>query len=233
MPISLVFTADEAKYLKAILRWQAAPDDERKRQEEERRRQQQKPAGEFRILVVGGRGTGKTALLTRLGKDIFLGEGEPPDPSYEHGCRHPITIQVETTPRITTTSLTLDEPQLKLQPESQMEPFADVEIEPQKYIIDALELPSQHLLNSHLLTQALSTTEAAVIVYSVRDEASFRLATSVADTTGARAAANLKIPGMPTLASNSYSSSGVPFLEVSSKSGRMYQRFSRCWDEIY
>jgi type VI protein secretion system component VasK len=69
-----MWTAEEAKYLKAVLHWQeAAAADEEKRQrqaeeEEARRRQQQRqPAGdEFRILVIGARGTGKTALLTRV-----------------------------------------------------------------------------------------------------------------------------------------------------------------------
>lgn len=69
---SLVWTAEEAKYLKAIFNWQettSCDDDERRRCEQEealRRKQQQKPAGEIRILVVGGRGTGKTAILTRV-----------------------------------------------------------------------------------------------------------------------------------------------------------------------
>lgn len=71
---SVVWTPEEAKYLKAIFRWQETTstlDDEKRRQqaeEAERRRQQeqQKPAGEFRVLVIGGRGTGKTAILTRV-----------------------------------------------------------------------------------------------------------------------------------------------------------------------
>jgi phage terminase large subunit-like protein len=69
---SLVWTADEAKYLKAIFRWQesnASLEDEKRRREAEdaaRREREQKPAGEFRVLVIGGRGTGKTALLTRV-----------------------------------------------------------------------------------------------------------------------------------------------------------------------
>jgi phage terminase large subunit-like protein len=71
---SVVWTPEEAKYLKAIFRWQETTptlDDEKRRrqaEEAERRRQQeqQKPAGEFRVLVIGGRGTGKTAILTRV-----------------------------------------------------------------------------------------------------------------------------------------------------------------------
>ncbi len=72
---SVAWTAEEAKYLKAIFRWQenaTPPDDEKRRRQAEdaaRRRkeeQHQKPVGEFRVLVIGGRGTGKTALLTRV-----------------------------------------------------------------------------------------------------------------------------------------------------------------------
>jgi hypothetical protein len=72
---SLVFSPEEAKYLKAIFRWTETsspsddPDEWRRRQEEEdeKKRQQllqQKPAGELRILVIGAKGTGKSALLT-------------------------------------------------------------------------------------------------------------------------------------------------------------------------
>jgi hypothetical protein len=74
---SLVWTAEEAKYLKAIFQWRDAvsssDDEERQHQQEEDgkrqhqdQHQQQRPAGQFRILVVGGRGTGKTAILTRV-----------------------------------------------------------------------------------------------------------------------------------------------------------------------
>jgi Cdc6-like AAA superfamily ATPase len=69
---SLVWTPEEAKYLRAIFRWQESTpslDDEKRRRQEEaarRRQQEQKPAGECRLLIVGGRGTGKTAILTRV-----------------------------------------------------------------------------------------------------------------------------------------------------------------------
>jgi hypothetical protein len=75
---SVVWTPEEAKYLKAIFRWQETTtpvDDEKRRRqaedaarrrEQQRQLEQQKPAGELRVLVIGGRGTGKTALLTRV-----------------------------------------------------------------------------------------------------------------------------------------------------------------------
>ncbi|KAK4156247.1 ras-related and estrogen-regulated growth inhibitor-like protein [Chaetomidium leptoderma] len=165
----LVWSAEEAKYLKAIFRWQETADDDKRRrqaEEAERRQQQeqQKPAGEFRVLVIGGRGTGKTAILTRFGQGTFNNESDPPDPFYERGCRHPITFDV--TPTATTTNPTSTKTQ---QPQKQT------------YIIDALEMPSKHLLSNPMLAQALSITEAAVLVYSVRDDASFRLAQGLAE----------------------------------------------------
>lgn len=48
-------------------------------------------------------------------------------------------------------------------------------------MVDALEMPSQHLLSNPMLAQALSITEAAVLVYDVRDEASLRLAKGLAE----------------------------------------------------
>ncbi|KAK3360099.1 P-loop containing nucleoside triphosphate hydrolase protein [Lasiosphaeria hispida] len=149
---SFVWTADEAKYLKAVLRWQDTPEDEKTRaaaaaaaatEAAERRRRQ--PAGEFRILVIGARGSGKTSILTRFGNGTFRGEGEPPDPFYERGCRHP------------------------------------VDIEGVAYVVDALEMPSKHLLSNPMLEQALNITEAAVLVYDVRDPASLRLAEGLAE----------------------------------------------------
>ncbi|GAB1313946.1 Ras-related and estrogen-regulated growth inhibitor-like protein [Madurella fahalii] len=177
---SFVWTPEEAKYLKAVLRWQAsAPSDDEKRRrlgttaEEDaarRKRQQQgqeKPAGEFRVLVVGGRGTGKTAILTRFGQGTFRGEGEPPDPFYERGCRHPITLD--------STGVTTPIPSPTNPKEARPQPCS------QTYMIDALEMPSKHLLSNPMLEQALSITEAAVLVYDVRDEASLRLAKGLAD----------------------------------------------------
>ncbi|KAK3373403.1 P-loop containing nucleoside triphosphate hydrolase protein [Lasiosphaeria ovina] len=176
---SVVWTAEEAKYLKALLRWQDAapprrPEDERRPRtaaaapvtasEVERRRQKQQqseqvprpipqsqqksqqPVGEFRVLVVGARGTGKTAILTRFGQDTFRGSGKPPDPFYERGCRHPLTLE-----------------------------------DGRVYVVDALEMPSKHLLSNPMLAQAVDITEAAVLVYDVGNAASLRLAEGLAE----------------------------------------------------
>ncbi|KAK4038036.1 ras-related and estrogen-regulated growth inhibitor-like protein [Parachaetomium inaequale] len=196
---SLVWSAEEAKYLKAIFRWQEtapSPDEERCRcqaeEDEQQRQQEQKPVGEFRVLVIGGRGTGKTAILTRFGQDTFHGESQPPDPFYERGCRRPITLEITPTPTLLTsptttlTTTTTTAPptaggRSKSQPTLPKQPPPLPKPKKQTYILDALEMPSPHLLSNPLLAQGLSLTEAAVLVYSVRDAASFRLAQGLAE----------------------------------------------------
>ncbi|KAH6631031.1 hypothetical protein B0J18DRAFT_455135 [Chaetomium sp. MPI-SDFR-AT-0129] len=210
---SLVWSAEEAKYLQAIFRWQEttgpSEDERRRRHEEERRRlEEQKPAGEFRVLVIGGKGTGKTAVLTRFGQGVFHGESQPPDPFYERGCRHPISLDVPVAKSTTTTTALPPSatsahlqwpknagitPASKTQPNlslngrhntiNQIKPSSPQHPQTRKetYIIDALEMPSHHLLSNPMLAQALSITEAAVLLYSVRDEASLRLATGLAE----------------------------------------------------
>ncbi|KAK4131347.1 hypothetical protein BT67DRAFT_353453, partial [Trichocladium antarcticum] len=155
MANSIVWTAEEAKYLKAIFRWQGSADDgTRARLAEDastkrRKEQQGKPAGELRVLVIGARATGKTAILARLGQGTAPSKDQPRDRHHPRSCRHPITL--------TTNS------------------------EPQTYMIDAREFPSPDLPSNPLLAHALDITEAAVLVYSVHDEPSFRLAQSLAE----------------------------------------------------
>ncbi|KAL1844681.1 hypothetical protein VTK73DRAFT_2042 [Phialemonium thermophilum] len=95
---SLIFSDEEAKYVQAMLGWQDAADDTGRRQldgsaPDARAKTTKNPAvGEFRILVVGAKGTGKTSILTRFATGTFRGEDEPPDTSYERGCRHVVEV---------------------------------------------------------------------------------------------------------------------------------------------
>jgi GTPase SAR1 family protein len=95
------------------------------------------------------------ALLNhQFGQNTFRGEGLPPDPFYERGCRR---------------TLTLDNHDGTSSPSSS------------SYVVDALEMPSRHLSSNPLLEQAVAITEAAVLVYDVRDRDSLRLAVGVAE----------------------------------------------------
>jgi hypothetical protein len=68
-----VFSDDETRYLKAVMKWQdtiSAEEEKRARlvaaAERAARKAKQQAVGEFRILVIGARGTGKTSILTRV-----------------------------------------------------------------------------------------------------------------------------------------------------------------------
>ncbi|OTA95067.1 hypothetical protein M434DRAFT_29276 [Hypoxylon sp. CO27-5] len=54
-----------------------------------------------------------------------------------------------------------------------------VMIDDQTYILNALELPSQHLFDEERLKKALQITEAAVLVYDVKSRASLRLVSDI------------------------------------------------------
>lgn len=164
-----------------------------------------------------------TYKSNQFGNGTFRGEGEPPDPFYERGCRHPIDIDGQT------------------------------------YIVDALEMPSKHLLSNPMLEQALGITEAAVLVYDVRDPASLRLVEGIAEfmrdslstlspphtsreyglmlvgnksdvddtdrqvswAGGSKSASAIRVPSLALSASlgTTVTAAGCPFLEVSAKSG--------------
>lgn len=168
---SYVFSDEEAQYLKRVLSWQNSDNPLREaarrraalaNRQIEAEEKREKPVGEFRILVIGAKGTGKTAMLTRVGfclghayerclhcsqfgQDTFRGENEPPDPFYERGCRH------------------------------------NIDLDGQPYLIDALEMPSKQLSSNPMLEQALAITEAAVLVYDVRDPESLTLTKGLAE----------------------------------------------------
>ncbi|KAK4669263.1 uncharacterized protein QC763_201393 [Podospora pseudopauciseta] len=187
MVASFVWTAEEAKYLKAVLRWQDAPssDDDatatRPRQprrrpppppqatiqlpSQNRRQPQEKedhpPSGELRVLVLGAKGAGKSSLLSRFSQGTFPPATQPTastttspsGESHSGSCRHPIFLLPSTTG----------------------------DSKKKKYIIDALEFPSNQSSSNPLLEQALAITEAAVVVYDTASADSFRLAKGVVE----------------------------------------------------
>ncbi|KAK0745249.1 P-loop containing nucleoside triphosphate hydrolase protein [Apiosordaria backusii] len=179
MVASFVWTPEEAKYLKAVLRWQDAPssDDDnntkprpprrkppppppeneqfahhRKQPQQQSQEKDEPPAGEFRVLILGAKSTGKSSLLTRFSQNTFPPSPSPPTTtgagtgeSHPTICRHPIHLNSSDRRR-------------------------------GKYLIDALEFPSNHLSSNPLLEQALAITEAAVVVYDITSPDSFQLA---------------------------------------------------------
>lgn len=66
---SMIFTDEEARYLKAVLKWQEkTPEGDLANWMLNGLRVPVKntPVGEFRILVIGAQGVGKTSILTQV-----------------------------------------------------------------------------------------------------------------------------------------------------------------------
>lgn len=63
---SMVWTSDEARYLKAIFSWQDRFDDEQDGGNRVQTAAARSCIGDFRVLLIGAKGVGKTALLTRV-----------------------------------------------------------------------------------------------------------------------------------------------------------------------
>lgn len=121
-----------------------------------------------------------------------------------------------------------------------------MEIEGQFYMVDALEMPSQHLSSNPMLEQALNITEAAVLVYDVKDAESLQLARGIAefvrDTVGAggreyglalvgnKSDADDEERAVPWAEGSRVAgllkvpSSGTQFVEVSAKTGENVER---------
>ncbi|KAJ9156719.1 hypothetical protein NKR23_g1290 [Pleurostoma richardsiae] len=170
---SIVWSDDESQYIRAILKWRDEPQDDRMvdkpsgapiRFAPETRGWH--PVGEFRILVLGAQGVGKTSLLTRFCTGHFstsassASPAKPPIicPLSGGSCRHPI------------------------------------EIDSQIYALDALELPAAHLINRTgtenddaaaqrplLLEQVVGITEATILVYDVRRPETLRQCLTAAE----------------------------------------------------
>lgn len=64
---SMIFSDEEVKYLRAVLKWQEKPpDDNRASWMLGLRMPEKKPVGEFRVLVIGAKGVGKTSILKKV-----------------------------------------------------------------------------------------------------------------------------------------------------------------------
>ena len=70
--MSFVWTDEEASFLKAVLRWQDREAEAARRKAAIEAERRKKTVGEFRILVVGAKGCGKTSLLTRVNRQASL-----------------------------------------------------------------------------------------------------------------------------------------------------------------
>ncbi|KAI0185142.1 P-loop containing nucleoside triphosphate hydrolase protein [Xylaria flabelliformis] len=87
---SMILSEEEKRYYRALLAWEPSDAEKYTKQEAVPERL---VAGQFRILILGSKGCGKTAILTRFCKGSFTGEGQPPNPEYERGCQHRIEIK--------------------------------------------------------------------------------------------------------------------------------------------
>lgn len=78
---SLIFSEEEARFLRLVLKLAEKPVDDNRASwminglhVPEKMNQ---PYGEFRILVIGGQGVGKTSLLTKVRRADLLSQGRP------------------------------------------------------------------------------------------------------------------------------------------------------------
>ncbi|KAI0019225.1 P-loop containing nucleoside triphosphate hydrolase protein [Xylariomycetidae sp. FL0641] len=87
---STIWTEEEARYYRALLSWEPRKSEDvlKKPCFPDR-----KPAaGEFRFLVVGAKGCGKTSFISRICQGTFGGDDGQPHPNYERGCHHRIQV---------------------------------------------------------------------------------------------------------------------------------------------
>jgi GTPase SAR1 family protein len=160
----MYWTDEEAKFIKAVVSWNDSLEPKKVPEKKD-------TVGELRIVVIGAKGTGKTAILTRVcaplpatihcaRRDSELSDQAsqfcigvfnphlPPDPFYERGARHP------------------------------------VQVEDKWYMMDALEMPSQHISSDPMLEQALNITDGAIVTYDVKDPTSLTVAHGICEFIG-------------------------------------------------
>ncbi|KAI8953474.1 P-loop containing nucleoside triphosphate hydrolase protein [Xylaria longipes] len=90
---SMILSDEEKRYYRALLAWEPSDAEAHTKQKVAPERP---VAGQFRVLILGSKGCGKTAVLTRFCKGSFTGEGQPPNPEYERGCQRRIKIKDQT-----------------------------------------------------------------------------------------------------------------------------------------
>ncbi|KAL1899886.1 hypothetical protein Sste5346_002752 [Sporothrix stenoceras] len=166
---SMVWTSDEARYLKAIFTWQDRFDDEQDGGNRVQTAAARACIGDFRVLLIGAKGVGKTALLTRFCDGSFQ-EGAPPDPRFVRGGRRPLRID-----KFMYSMDVLEMPSQHLAEDDQQgEGAANGKLSrgsPSPTVTPA----------AMMLEQALAITEAAIVVYDVCNPASFQQARRLYD----------------------------------------------------
>ncbi|CAK7227388.1 hypothetical protein SBRCBS47491_006552 [Sporothrix bragantina] len=168
---SMVWTSDEARYLKAIFSWQDRFDDEQDGGNRVQTAAARACVGDFRVLMIGAKGVGKTALLTRFCDGSFDGDA-PPDPRFVRGGRRPLRID-----RFMYSMDVLEMPSQHLIA-SPDETGEDTITSPKI----GRSSPSPTVTPAAMmLEQAIAITEAAIVVYDVCNPASFQQARRLYD----------------------------------------------------
>lgn len=64
----MVWSEEETKYLKALLTFDPSRNEEAQKKNKKKTTavEEKQPVGEFRILVVGAKGCGKTSIVTKV-----------------------------------------------------------------------------------------------------------------------------------------------------------------------
>ncbi|KAI0196982.1 P-loop containing nucleoside triphosphate hydrolase protein [Astrocystis sublimbata] len=90
---SMILSDEEKRYYRALLQWEPKDAEEHTG----KKKAQERPiAGQFRVLILGSKGCGKTAILTRFSEGSFTSEGQPSNRERESGCQHTLEIKDQT-----------------------------------------------------------------------------------------------------------------------------------------